>query len=463
MAPKQPAKPKTPEPAELPQQDSKRSGGKLDSDRAKTSLPGKGAPAAKGAPPAAPTGGAPAAPGKGAPPAPPAKGALTAAVAAAALAAPAKGAPPPAAAPGKGGKLATVVEQPSAQQGPKAGTPAVKVINPSSGKKVDYLSEEIMNRKPLAPNLLDALIKKCGPPMQEVKFDRNEAKPPPGRNDDLAPSRHEHVPPCRIVLMFNCFEASFELSYGDISSLPEADMTEIRSLTSGKIIGRVRLSPDKGTPLAERVIFNDSWFLGSEHGLEHDGLQTDGYIFLRLDWRDQKCDQPRAALVRVNPWLAYGCGEGARVGLRKPGATESTAATVQRWLRDDTVVSKRDGTDNEVTVDPTPFTMVLSSNPRYKPGTRLLILYEGSCVDAMVEPFPVDPTSTGEWDVKIGSRHYLKVDGKLISGWITSKTADGSVNLDEVPQPGGEAVPEDKKVWALNRKKALVMSSGCNA
>jgi Leucine-rich repeat (LRR) protein len=463
MAPKQPAKPKTPEPAELPQQDSKRSGGKLDSDRAKTSLPGKGAPAAKGAPPAAPTGGAPAAPGKGAPPAPPAKGALTAAVAAAALAAPAKGAPQPAAAPGKGGKLATVVEQPSAQQGPKAGTPAVKVINPSSGKKVEYLSEEIMNRKPLAPNLLDALIKKCGPPMQEVKFDRNEAKPPPGRNDDLAPSRHEHVPPCRIVLMFNCFEASFELSYGDISSLPEADMTEIRSLTSGKIIGRVRLSPDKGTPLAERVIFNDSWFLGSEHGLEHDGLQTDGYIFLRLDWRDQKCDQPRAALIRVNPWLAYGCGEGARVGLRKPGATESTAATVQRWLRDDTVVSKRDGTDNEVTVDPTPFTMVLSSNPRYKPGTRLLILYEGSCVDAMVEPFPVDPTSTGEWDVKIGSRHYLKVDGKLISGWITSKTADGSVNLDEVPQPGGEAVPEDKKVWALNRKKALVMTSGCNA
>ena len=491
MAPKQPAKPKTPEPAELPidkvkeskgapQQDSKR-GSKLDSDRNKGSPPNKGAPSAKGAPPAAPaapTGGAPAAPGKGAPPAPPTKGALTTVVAAATLAAPAKGAPPPAApaapakgapppaapaAPGKGGKLATIVEQASAPQGPKAAIPAAKFVTLSSGlqKKVEYLTDEIMNRKPLAPNLFEALSRKCGPPMQEVRFDRNEAKPPPGRQDDLAPSRHEHVPPCRIVLMFNCFEASFELAYGDISTLPEAEMTELRSLTSGKIIGRVRLSPDKGTPLTERVIFTDSWHLGSEHGLEHDGLQADGYIFLRLDWRDH--DQPRAALIRVNPWLAYGCGEGARVGIRKPGATESTAATVQRWLRDDTVVLKRDGTDNEVTIDPTPFTMVLGSNPRYNPGTRLLILYEGSCVDATVEPFPVENMSTGDLDVKIGSRHYLKVDGKLISGWITSKTADGSVNLDEVPLPGGEVVPDDKKVWVLNRKKALAMSSGCNA
>ena len=46
-------------------------------------------------------------------------------------------------------------------------------------------------------------MKKCGQAAQDVNFVRNEAKPPPGRQDDLAPSRHEHVPPCRIVLMFN--------------------------------------------------------------------------------------------------------------------------------------------------------------------------------------------------------------------------------------------------------------------
>jgi hypothetical protein len=33
--------------------------------------------------------------------------------------------------------------------------------------------------------------------------------------------------------------------------------------------------------------------------------------------------------------LIYGCGEGARLMLPKPGASEGTACTVQRILRDD--------------------------------------------------------------------------------------------------------------------------------
>ena len=185
-------------------------------------------------------------------------------------------------------------------------------------------------------------------------------------------------------------------------------------------------------------------FVGSEHGLVHDGLQADGYIELRLDWRTPAgepkialikcviapgrhvhahprtpapprpaaCSAPRRsrdatpfvrAIGRCVPWLAYGCGEGARVGVRKPGATEGTSSTVQRGLRDDTVVVKRDGTDNELTVDPTPFTVVPASNPRILPGTRILILHEGSAVDALVEPWP-----EAELDIKEGSRHCLK-------------------------------------------------------
>ena len=50
------------------------------------------------------------------------------------------------------------------------------------------------------------------------------------------------------------------------------------------------------------------------------------------------------SLIRVNPWLAYGCGEGARLAVRKPGATEGIASTLQRALRDDYVVVRRDGT-----------------------------------------------------------------------------------------------------------------------
>ena len=250
------------------------------------------------------------------------------------------------------------------------------------------------NRKPLDPKLRDGLIAKCGPPVQEVHFVRNEAKPPMGRPDELAPSRHERIPPACVVLMFNCFECSFDLGHGDLKTLPESDTTELRSLTSGKVIGRVKIAPEKGTAFEERVMFNNDWYVGSEHGLNHDGLQSDGFIELRLDWRDSYGD-PHVAIIRANPWLAYGCGEGARLAVRKPGATEGTAATVQRALRDDHVVVRRDGTDGELTVDPTPFAVVAGTNPRHPAGTRLLLVYENSCVDAVVEPWPEVRTRLG--------------------------------------------------------------------
>ena len=142
--------------------------------------------------------------------------------------------------------------------------------------------------------------------------------------------------------------------------------------------------------------------MGAEHGLDHDGLQADGSILLRMDWKELvmtkdttsvngqslvEGDQ-HGAVLKVNPWLAYACGVGARVTLRKPGASEGTAGTVQRILRDDQVVVRRDGTNNDVTVDPTPFTVVPSSNVRHEAGTRLLLVHENVSTDALVEPWP---------------------------------------------------------------------------
>ena len=129
----------------------------------------------------------------------------------------------------------------------------------------------------------------------------------------------------------------------------------------------------------------------------------------------------KVAILRVNPWLAYGCGDGARLAVRKPGATESTASTLQRTLRDDYVVVRRDGSDSELTVDPTPFTVVPCGNPRYGAGTRLLIVYENACVDACVEKWP-----DGEIDIKDGSRHHLRVEGKQLSGWVTLANTEGA-------------------------------------
>ena len=180
---------------------------------------------------------------------------------------------------------------------------------------------------------------------------------------------------------------------------------------------RLGSRPFAGTPIEDRVEFPSEWKVGSENGLVHDGLQADGYIELRFDWKAVNKNGEsvtKTALLRVNPWLAYGCGEGARLATRKPGATESTAGTLQRTLRDDYVVVRRDGSDSELTVDPTPFTVVPASNPRHQPGTRLLIVYENKCMDATVEQWP-----EGEVATKDGSRHELKVEPLQISGWVT--------------------------------------------
>jgi hypothetical protein len=187
----------------------------------------------------------------------------------------------------------------------------------------------------------------------------------------------------------------------------------------------------------------------------------------------------KVAIMRVNPWLAFGCGVGARLALRKPGANESTASTLQRTLRDDHVVVRRDGSDTEITVDPTPFTVIVASNPRHKSGTRLLIVHENSCVDAVVEQWP-----EAEIDIKEGSRHLLRAESKQLSGWVTFETKDGQANFDlmelgdaPAPEPApapaanrddGEAEGEvdldvaSGRSFMLMRKKTTPIHSGCD-
>jgi hypothetical protein len=55
------------------------------------------------------------------------------------------------------------------------------------------------------------------------------------------------------------FESGFELAYGDISTVPETEAVEVRSLTSGKVLGACHISSVKNTPLEERIIFKDYW------------------------------------------------------------------------------------------------------------------------------------------------------------------------------------------------------------
>ena len=80
---------------------------------------------------------------------------------------------------------------------------------------------------------------------------------------------------------------------------------------------------------------------------EHGRRQGDGVLTLRLEWKAERHDgslQPMCALLQCNPWLAYGCAEGARLMIRKAADTMGKCATVQRTLRDDSVVVRADGT-----------------------------------------------------------------------------------------------------------------------
>ena len=71
------------------------------------------------------------------------------------------------------------------------GAKDTKTERGAGGKKLDYLSDDLLARKPLDDKSRDMLFKKSGGAKQEVHFERNENHRPLGRPDELQPSRHE--------------------------------------------------------------------------------------------------------------------------------------------------------------------------------------------------------------------------------------------------------------------------------
>lgn len=125
-----------------------------------------------------------------------------------------------------------------------------------SKKEPEYYPDDLLNKGPISPRLIEHLAKKCGPPIQENCVNvRIDSKRPPGRLEETMPSRHERVPPATVVLMFNCFQSGFQLEYGDLSTVPEAEAVEIRSIRSHAVLGLAHISPNKNAPLEERIVF----------------------------------------------------------------------------------------------------------------------------------------------------------------------------------------------------------------
>lgn len=59
-----------------------------------------------------------------------------------------------------------------------------------------------------------------------------------------------------------------------------------------------------------------------------------------------------------------------------------------------------------------------------------------------------------EIDVKDGSRHNLKVEGKHMSGWVTLETKEGLQVLE--PEDGEEDEGDKEEIWHLTKRKQVL-------
>ena len=238
---------------------------------------------------------------------------------------------------------------------------------------------------------------------------------PRGRPDN-APSRHELAPSGGgVALLFNCFKARWELHEGDVSTLSDHDVFDLKSARSNASLGRVKIAPEKGTSLVERVEFPNEWLVGEPHGLSHDGYQGEGQLDLRLEWRAEAGGH-HAATLRVTPWMAYACSVGARFSIRKPGEAEGRSCTVQRTLPDDRCVVRVDGLasdpkkatgSGEDVVDASPSTVVLIAHPR-RARAPTPALGRASDAARASQPHPPPPPRVAIPQVRVGRHTSLR-------------------------------------------------------
>ena len=133
----------------------------------------------------------------------------------------------------------------------------------------------------------------------------------------------------------------------------------------------------------------------------------------------------------------------------------------------------RDGTDADLTVDPTPFSVVPASNVRHGTGTRLLVVHDNASVDGVVESWP-----TNHIEYREGTRHLLSLQGRSLCGWIPLVNKDGlpvlrnskdqptTVEKAAAPSPavshgsGDQAGTDSSQLFTLAAK--MFIRSGCD-
>ena len=94
-----------------------------------------------------------------------------------------------------------------------------------------------------------------------------------------------------MALLFNCFKAKFEVISGDVSTLSDHDPFDLKGPRSGQTLGRIKIWPEKGTSLVDRVEFQHGHERDQECDLELDVL-LDQQHSVTFRWYAQQFDVP---------------------------------------------------------------------------------------------------------------------------------------------------------------------------
>ena len=95
------------------------------------------------------------------------------------------------------------------------------------------------------------------------------------------------------------------------SYVSDHDPYDLKGPRSQQSLGRIKISPEKGTSIIDRVEFPNVWLSAETHGCVHDGFQGEGALDLKVEWK-REAGGTETATIRVTPWLAFACSLGAR-------------------------------------------------------------------------------------------------------------------------------------------------------
>ena len=210
--------------------------------------------------------------------------------------------------------------------------------------------------------------------------------------EDGAPSRHaiptEWSATVEPVLLFNCANARCAIVSGDHAAFGDAQdgLLKVVGGASQEALGRVLVSSEKGAEFMTRLEFKNKWLVGQDHGLRHNGLDSNATIDVAIEWRKEDGSGRESVRLRLWPWLAYACAPGARLKINFPGHEyDGSCCTVQRVLpEDDRCVVRVDFVEKEAILDTRPDTADRTTRPSYRRGDHICVLQKATVRDAIV-------------------------------------------------------------------------------